>query len=177
MGPVTGCQNTQVSDCTSSTVHHEKPNNAVIHQCTFAYESIILLVWLRVIYFWHSEYKSNYTVYYIDFRLLLGLIRYFKMELAFSKFCQISKVLFKVGTIKTIKYMLSMIFSIVTIFYTMTPHTEINVFITRWKTGFPFTWKSRYFTGIYVVNCNGILPTSVKWDKTILSLMRNFSPL
>ena len=54
-------------------------NNAVIHECLLWHEWIIIAVCLQVIYFWYSEYKRCYTVYYIEFTLLLGLISDVKM--------------------------------------------------------------------------------------------------
>jgi hypothetical protein len=58
-----------------SNINDKKPNNAVIHECLLWHEWIIIAVCLQVIYFWYSEYKWSYTVYYIEFTLLFGLIR------------------------------------------------------------------------------------------------------
>jgi len=55
-----------------------------IRECVLAHKWIIIVVRLRVIYFWYSECMCIYTYYYIDFTLFLSvLLRHFKRELIF----------------------------------------------------------------------------------------------
>jgi hypothetical protein len=44
---------------TTATFFCQIKNNAVFHEYMFAHERIIIVVWLRAIYFWHSEIWVN----------------------------------------------------------------------------------------------------------------------
>jgi hypothetical protein len=102
------------------------------HQWVLAHEWIAVVVQLGAIYFWCSKCKSSYIIWNIDFILLLAVIIYVKRNLFFIVGC-------------------SMIFAIVMTLL-LWRHSEIDVHISLGEIlVLNFTWKSHYFTGIYVI--------------------------
>jgi len=60
------------------------------------------IVCLRMIYFQYLDCKSSYTIYYIDFTLLIAVLRRWKGELFFTVRC--SMIFFFVKTSKRVYF-------------------------------------------------------------------------
>jgi len=90
----------------------------------------IIIVQLKVIYFWYSECKSSHTVYYIDCTLLSTIIRHLKKELVFH--CWMLNDIFHYGDIGTEMSCSEMIFFIslskISVFLSL---SEILVFLSQ----------------------------------------------
>ena len=109
-----------------------------------AHEWIIIILQRRVIYFWYLECKIAYAVYYIDFTLLFALINQFKKKFVFHCW-MLNDIFDDTGTVNNWNKQLILI-------------VEIS-----------FTWKSQYFTSIYVINVYNIrYPILFYWGPSLL---------
>ena len=97
-----------------------------IGSCESNYHTIMAFVWLRVIYFLYSDYKSRYTIYNIYFTRLVAVVICIKKGTCFS--LPYSQWYFQLW---------------------LHLYCEVSVFISL--VGIP-VFISHYFTGIYLIN-------------------------